>query len=110
MVDGVFKNPFATMYVLNGLFILAWLITVELLLGRLRREHSAVHKQLGEPSLFSNNTISNGLRVLGFVLTGKYRAVPDEYVRKLGNLARGLLLIVLATGAVTTTLFFSQSP
>ena len=110
MGNSTFQNPFVVMYVLNGLVALAWLICVELLLSRLRHGHSVVHKELGEPSLFSNNTVSNGLRVVRFLLARKYRSIPDERVRKLGGIALALLLIVFATSAFTTTLFFAQSP
>ena len=110
MILDLSKNAFVVMYVLNAVLALSCLGTIHLLLSRLRREHSVVHKALGEPSLFQNNTVSNGLRVLGFLLTRKYREVPDEHVRKLGSIALALLVTVLATGVVTTMLFFPWLP
>lgn len=38
-----------------------------LLLHRLKRDHTKVWMDLGEPSIFWNNSMRNGFRVMGFV-------------------------------------------
>lgn len=65
-------------FVLSGVFVVAYLISSELLLSWIRQRHSDICKELGEPSLFGNNTISNGNRVVKFLLSQGYLALSEH--------------------------------
>lgn len=103
------EHLFAVMYVVNALLALASLIAIEVFLRRLRRSEPQVHKDLGEPLVFTNNTGLNTLRAVGFLFLRRYRGLPDASVRKLGSFALAVLLFTLAVGGITA-LYFSVFP
>ena len=88
------------LHVGNAILILVWFFTVHLLLSRLRRDHVAIYEDLEAPSL-TNYTWANSLRVLRFLLTRQYRAVPDRRIRTLGNIAFFQILFILGVGGAT---------
>ena len=53
-------------------FFMHWLF-----LNQLRTKHGEVWKDLGSPTLFSNNTVANSLRVMGFLWRFEYHALGD---------------------------------
>ncbi len=55
-------------------------IAHSLMLSRLRHNHAAVWEGLGKPTVFLNNTISNNLKVLVFVWTGKIFGLRDPWI------------------------------
>jgi hypothetical protein len=81
--NGVWNNPAVVsgppMRVMIAPLILIVLVFIShgALLRRLRNHHSDVWDQLGQPSLFLNNTISNNFRVTGFVWSGKFLKLHD---------------------------------
>src|SRR5579872_4740209 len=94
------------MYAVSMGFVLAWLILMGTLLGHLKRHHASVHRNLGEPSLFWNNTLRSSALVLCFLVTRRYRAIPDARVRKLGDFALALLVFMLVAGVAFTAVFY----
>ncbi len=57
--------------------VLFYLGVVRSFLVRLMRMHADVWRELGEPLFFLNNTPKNGLRVVGFVMSDRHRAMND---------------------------------
>jgi hypothetical protein len=52
-------------------------------LSILRHSHSEVWRSLGSPTLFLNNSISNGLQVLRFLWRSEYRSLGDERLTRI---------------------------
>ncbi len=102
-------QTFIVAFVLSGIFIVAYLISSEILLSWIRRRHSETYKELGQPSLFTNNTMSNGNRVIKFLLAKEYLSLGEDRVRKLGTLTRTLFLVAIAMFAIAVIIFFVQA-
>ena len=49
-------------------------------LARLKARHSQTWESLGRPSLFFNNTISNGWKVMGFLWSGRFAKLNDMWL------------------------------
>ena len=97
-------------YAVSVAFALAWLIFMGILLGYLKRHHASIHRNLGEPSLFWNNTVRSSALVLCFLVTRRYRSIPDARIQRLGDFALALLVMMLVAGAaVTTVLYISRA-
>ena len=77
---------------LLGVFIAAYLVLLQMLFYRLRHEHADHYRELGEPSLFLNNSMSMGYRVVHYLLDKDYRVLPDQRVNQLGEYARRLFI------------------
>lgn len=77
--------------------IIAYLVILEMLFYRLRHKHPEHYKEIGEPSLFLNNSISKSFGVVRYLLDKDYLVVPDERAKQLGQRSRQLFLF--ATGA-----------
>ncbi len=71
--------------------IVAYLIVLQFLFFRLRREHPAQYQELGAPS-FLNNSRSNSARVVRYLLDKDYLDLPDLRTNQLGKRARQLFL------------------
>lgn len=79
---------------------LGYLVVVARLFGKLKREHPIAYRELGEPSLFLNNSISNSVRTIKFIVLGKYKSLQDPEFSSLATVARGLFVLSLALYAV----------
>jgi hypothetical protein len=93
LVSGIVAYLLAGALVLLGIFIVSYLVLLQVLFYRLRHEHGDHYRELGEPSLFLNNSIATGFRVMRYLLYKDYGVVPDQRVNQLGEYARRLLII-----------------
>ena|SRR5438034_9197481 len=50
----------------------------------LKKRHEALWEELGRPSFF-NNSISNNWKFLSFLMSRRYRSVPDSFVQERGK-------------------------
>jgi hypothetical protein len=73
-----------------------YLFLVARLMSRLRDAHRDVYAQLGEPTLFLNNTPAKSMRLVGFILRGQYLKLADKSLNALGRACRILLVITFA--------------
>lgn len=96
---------FAALYIVNALIALGGLIAVEVFLRSLRVCAPEVHRELGEPSVFANNTGLNTIRAVGFLLFRKHRVLPDRRARRLGDIAFAVLVSSLVTGGIAAVCF-----
>ncbi len=76
--------------------ILAYLSRLEVLFYRLRHEFPQHYKEIGEPSLFLNNSISKGSAMVRYLLDRDYRNVQDVRTNRIGEYLRWLFFA--ATG------------
>lgn len=82
---------YGTVFVLVAATII-YLIAVSAMLSKLRRNHVATFRDLGEPSLFTNNTMSNGARVVRFVFSREYKNLNDPDIDRIAGTCRALLI------------------
>ena len=52
-----------------------------------------VYVELGEPTLITNNNISNSLRLSWSIISGKYQTLADRKLSALGSACRALVLV-----------------
>ena len=69
---------FVAGFVSLGVMVLLWFTLVATLFRKLKSDHHDTYVQLGEPSLFWNNSIKNNFAFIGFLLGGKYKALNDR--------------------------------
>ena len=82
--------------------IVTYLILLEVLFYRLRHHFPQHYKEIGEPSLFLNNSISKGSAMVRYLLDRDYRDLQDERTHRMGESARRLFLA--ATGVFSLAL------
>ena len=70
--------------------IVAYLILLEVLFYRLRHKFPQHYKEIGEPSLFLNNSISKGSAMVRYLLDRDYRDVQDMRTNRIGEYSRRL--------------------
>jgi hypothetical protein len=75
--------------------ILGYLVSLQMFLYRLRHEHPRHYEELGRPSLFLNNSISNGFRVVRYLINRDYLAITDARASQLGDRTRRLFMVSL---------------
>jgi hypothetical protein len=74
-----------------------YLALVRRLLVHLETNHAATWRQLGEPSLFLNNTLRNNLLLLRYLWDKEYLSLPDAGSIQQASRVRTLLLVLLTT-------------
>ncbi len=80
---------------LSAAATVVYLILVTRFISRLQAFHREVFEELGEPSLFSNNTPEKALRLVKYVLRGDFKRLSDRTARSLGSASRLLLIVIL---------------
>jgi len=58
--------------------VIWWFISVSRFFTYMASNHSAHYKEMGSPSLFSNNTPGNNLSFLRFILGNSYKELNDS--------------------------------
>jgi hypothetical protein len=76
--------------------IALWLTWCSSLFSYLKRSHTDLWKQLGSPSVFMNNTISNNFKVIGFVWSADHYRFGDAKLSAAVFLTRFLNVGVIA--------------
>ena len=71
-----------------GVLSLRGLVLHHRLLRRLQHDHPQVWQELGRPTLFLNNSVSNGFAVLRFVQQREYMELKDPELRSLADRVR----------------------
>jgi hypothetical protein len=70
-----------------------YLVLLNRVIAILRDSHRDIYVRMGEPSLIQNNNASNGLRLLWFLLLGKYGTLADRKLSALGRACRVLIIV-----------------
>lgn len=92
---------------------ITYLVLLGLLFSLLRRSHEVTFQELGEPSFFTNNSISNGLRVVRFLLQRDYRELHDPKVERLSESCRTIFIgtmALFAVAVVAVVLYWTVAP
>jgi hypothetical protein len=90
----------ATCVVLIPVSALAYLVLLLRFLSRLQRTCPRVFEELGEPSLIMNNTISNNLKTVGFLLKGNFDVLEEQGLARSAQAVR-IVMIVLIVSVLT---------
>jgi hypothetical protein len=77
-----------------------YIVEVIRLLAKLRKSHSEAFRDLGEPSLFYNNSISHGMRVVRFLLERDYLELHDPALNRVAGACRALFIGAMTMFAV----------
>lgn len=83
----LFAALFAGTFVLNFLYLLQ----VKKLLKCLEDKHPKIWEGLGRPSLFMNNSPSNGMKILSYIRNKDYELAGDPELTRIGARARYML-------------------
>jgi hypothetical protein len=102
-------SAFAAVFALSSFFIVAYLVSSEVLLNQIRRTCPGTYNELGRPSLFANNTVPNASRFLVFLLKREYSTSADRRVRTLGSVTRVLFLTATVLFVIAVVLFFQHA-
>jgi hypothetical protein len=82
--------------------VAVYLISVVKLLSRLRQRYPTVYESLGSPSLFTNNSPRNNLKLLGWLYRRDYSDLGDIDTERSADRVRFMLLVTI--GAMVTLL------
>ncbi len=94
---------------LTAPLIVAYLIMLARLFSYMRDKHPAEYKEMGEPSLFMNNSISNSMGVVRFLLDRDYRSISDPRVNQLGERSRQIFMTAIGLFGVALLAFVVMS-
>ena len=72
-----------------------YLFLIRKVLVHLETNHTVTWRQLGEPSLFLNNSPRNSLLVVRFLWNKQYLLLQDAELTHLASRVRGLLVVLL---------------
>lgn len=75
--------------------VLIWFILLKIIFTKLEREHPEKYKQMGEPSLFWNNSMKTGLATLEFIGKREHKDLNNTALSKLSDFA--LVFFVIYT-------------
>ncbi len=76
-----------------------------MLFYRLRRKHPGHYREIGEPSLFMNDSISKSFGIVRYPLDKGYLVIPDRRENQLGNRSRQLFFIATGIFGVALVVF-----
>ena len=82
---------------------IVWFVLLKLLFNRLERTHPKKYEEMGRPSLFLRNNISNGGATLKFLFSREHKALND---RNLSKLSDAMLVVITIYVLVFFALFF----
>lgn len=74
----VFALLLVPLIVAMFIMVLIWFVMVSRYFRFLRENHAELYREMGSPSLFTNNTPSNNVSLLRYVCGRKYLASDDE--------------------------------
>lgn len=77
---------------LTAPLIVIYLVTMAKMFSYMREKHLTRYKELGEPSLFANNSISNNVSVIRFLLDRDYLRMSDSQLSQLGERLRRMFM------------------
>lgn len=92
-------------------FIVVYLFLVWKTLRLLEIKHDAIWSDLGRPSLFLNNSMSNNFKFLKFLRKKSYLTLNDAELNKMANRCRfmhsviGVSMFVFGIGLLSLTIF-----
>ena len=81
--------------------VLIWFVLLKIIFSKLERSHPEKYKQMGEPSLFMNNSMKTGLATLKFIGKREHNQLNDPALSKLSDFALVFFIIY-------TVIFFSM--
>ena len=88
-MEEVFPVAFGTMIFM----VLIWFILLKMIFTKLESEHPEKYKQMGEPSLFWNNSMKTGLATLKFIGKREHKNLNDTALSKLSDFALVFFII-----------------
>jgi hypothetical protein len=88
-MEEVFPIIFGTMMFM----VLIWFILLKIIFSKLERSHPEKFKQMGEPSLFMNNSMKTGLATLKFIGKREHNQLNDPALTKLSDFALVFFII-----------------
>lgn len=77
----------------SAVITVIYLLLINQIISLLQKSHHDTYVEMGEPSLLSNNNISNSARLVWFLISGNYRALADSKLSALGRACRVLILL-----------------
>ena len=98
-----------TVFAVQFLGTIAYLISVGRLFRRLQQQHKEVHEALGSPLLIMNNTPRNNILFLRWMWNRDFQGLGDPDSLALANLVRSLLMWLFCGFAVLIALFVALS-
>ncbi|HVZ33876.1 MAG TPA: hypothetical protein VG963_15725 [Polyangiaceae bacterium] len=104
-INGIAAYAVVAALILLAPVIIAYLVVLEMLFYRLRHKHPEHYKEIGEPSLFLNNSISKSFGVVRYLLDKDYLVVPDERANKLAQRSRKLFFLAIGVFVVALLAF-----
>lgn len=84
---------FYAVMLVSAVITVIYLILISRIISVLQESHRDVYVKMGEPSLLTNNNISNGARLVWFIISRNYRELADSKLSTLGRTCRFLILI-----------------
>ena len=81
------------LYAALAIFLIIGLVLPCLVLDRLKKKHPQVWRELGSPSLFFNNSISNNIKTMRFIWRNEHRYLNDQYLNQIVALEKWLFLV-----------------
>ena len=87
----IFPIMFGAMFFI----VLIWFALLKTIFTKLQRAHPEKYKQMGEPSLFMNNSIKTGLATLKFIGKREHNMLNDPALSKLSNFALVFFVLYL---------------
>ena len=99
------ERLFALTYFINAFLVLTTLVSLEIFLRNLREKEPDVHRALGSPLIFGNNTGINMIRAVVFLFRRKYAGLSDNHLKVMGGFSLGVMVFSLVIGGATTLYF-----
>lgn len=93
MNASVLANIFYGVVLASAVITVIYLFLISRVISVLQESHREIYVRMGEPSLITNNNISNGARLVWFLISGKYRELADSKLSALGSACRALIFV-----------------
>lgn len=89
----VLADIFYAVLLASAVMTVVYLFLLNRFISILRESHRDTYVKMGEPSLITNNNISNSVRLGWFLISGRYRGLADRKLTALGVTCRGLIIV-----------------
>ena len=89
-----------------GLLLIVGALQTRRLIRMLRERHERVYESLGRPTLFLNNSVSNGARLMAFLWRGRFKETSDRELIQCASRLRVIQAAYFALFATALFLFF----
>lgn len=73
--------------------VLIWFVLLKIIFSKLQSSHPEKYKQMGEPSLFMNNSMKTALATLKFIGKREHNHLNDPALTKLSDFALVLFIV-----------------